>query len=75
MVLGLANTPEAIVPLIKHWNFPTYTFSVSSKTVRILPSAERLCELDGGTNTVEIVNLLDKNRLDNEVEVSAARLL
>ena len=42
VILGLANTPEAILPLIKRWNFPTYTFSVSSIIVRILPSAERL---------------------------------
>ena len=42
MILGLANTPEAIVPLIKRWNFPTYTFSVSSIIARILPSVERL---------------------------------
>ena len=32
------------MPLIKRWNFPAYTLSVSSIIVRILPSAERLVE-------------------------------
>ena len=41
VVLGLADAPGSIVPLIKR-NFLTYTLSVSSIIVHILPSAKRL---------------------------------